>query len=111
MKTNKLIHDNDFCMIASDQFEKDTGVKNGTRVFVVGHRALPEDEHDPYTQRIKFFVHLVEKKHVQFDKGLFLMDPKSLRKVKVKEQHNLTAILEEDVDLAGALIKAEEEDV
>lgn len=99
MKANKLIYNNDFCMIASDKFEAETGVKNGTRVYVVGHKALPEDENDPYTQRIKFFVHLVKDRHVQFDAGLYLMDPKSLRKVKTKEQNNLTAILEADLDV------------
>lgn len=98
MKTNKFIHDKDFCMIASDKFE-DQGIKNGHRVFIVGHRAIAENEHDPYTQRIKFFVHLVDDKHVQFDKGLYVMDPNSLRKVKTREQRNLTEILETDLDL------------
>jgi len=103
MKANKLIYNNDFCMIATDIFEADHGIKNGHRVYVAGHRAIPEDEHDPYTQRIKFFVHLVKDGHVQFDLGLFVMDPKSLRKVKVKEQNKLLAQLELDLDVVSVV--------
>ena len=96
MKNRDLIHDGDFCSIISDKFVEE-GIKVGHRVWVAGHRAIPEDERDPYTQRIKFFVHLVGKdKHVEFGKGLFLMDPRSLRRVNKGEQHKLQVILEED---------------
>lgn len=95
MKTNKLIHDGDFCMITTDKFQ-DEGIKNGHRVFVIGHRAIPEDERDPYTQRIKFFVHLVKDRHVDFEGGVFIMDPRSLKKVSKNEQRNLQSILELD---------------
>lgn len=102
MKNNKLIHDGDFCMIISDKFEEH-GVKVGHRVYVAGHRAIPEDERDPYTQRIKFFVYLVNKeKHVEFDKGLYLMDPKSLKRVNKGEQHKLQAILDEELEANAA---------
>jgi len=104
MKDRKLIHDGDFCSIISDKFE-DQGIKVGHRVWVAGHRAIPEDERDPYTQRIKFFVHLVNKeKHVEFDKGLFIMDPRSLRRVNKGEQHKLQQILDADADQAGPVI-------
>lgn len=96
MKKRDLIFDGDFCMVTTDKFEKE-GVKNGHRVYVVGHKAVPEDERDPYTQRIKFFVHLLDKKHVVPEKGLFVMDPRSLRKVNAGEQKNLQQILQLDV--------------
>lgn len=100
MKNRDLIHDNDFCMVTSDKFVEE-GVKVGQRVFVAGHRAIPEDERDPYTQRIKFFVYLLNKdKHVDFAKGLFLMDPKSLKRVNKGEQHKLLALLEADIEAA-----------
>lgn len=100
MKNRDLIHDNDFCMITSDKFAEE-GIKVGQRVFVAGHRAIPEDERDPYTQRIKFFVYLLDKnKHVDFAKGMFLMDPKSLKRVNKGEQHKLLALLEADIEAA-----------
>jgi hypothetical protein len=52
---NKLILQGDYCLITTDKFEKTEGVKLGQRVYIAGHRALPIGEHDPYTQRIKFF--------------------------------------------------------
>ncbi len=101
MKKRDLIFDGDFCMIATDKFE-DQGIKNGHRVYVVGHKAFAEDERDPYTQRIKFFVHLLDKKHIVPEKGLFVMDPRSLRKVNPGEQKKLKEVLE--IDLAEAEI-------
>lgn len=91
MKTNKFIVDKDFAMVVVDDFEE-YGVKVGHRVFVVGHRAIPEDERDPYTQRIKFFVHLLDGKHVDASR-LYVMDPRSLKKVKKGEQHELEKIM------------------
>jgi hypothetical protein len=96
MKKRDLIFPGDFCMIATDKFA-DQGIKNGHRVYVVGHQAIPEDERDPYTQRIKFFIHLLEDKHVVAEKGLFVMDPRSLRKVNKGEQKKLADILAVDV--------------
>lgn len=82
-----LIRQDDFCEIITDQFEAETGIKKGQRVYIAGHRALPENEEDPYTQRIKFFVHLVVDKLIV--PGLYVMDPRSLRKVSGKEQKKL----------------------
>lgn len=106
MKNNKLIHDGDFCMITSDKFEEH-GVKVGQRVWVAGHRAIPEDERDPYTQRIKFFVHLVKDKHVQTD-GIYIMDPKSLKRVNKGEQHKLQEVF--NVDFSDPMLQEEYED-
>jgi hypothetical protein len=87
-----LIRPNDFCEIITDKF-LDQGVAQGQRVYIAGHRAFPENQEDPYTQRIKFFVHLVVGD--AFDPRLFVMDPRSLRKVKPKEQKKLAAKFKE----------------
>lgn len=105
MNKDDLIRPNDFCEIITDKFEGE-GVKQGQRVFIAGHRAFPESEIDPYTQRIKFFVHLVNKD--EFDPRLFVMDPRSLRKVKKNEQKKLkklfAAWFEEKVPADGEAI-------
>lgn len=90
----KLIHNNDFCEIVTDKFAE-ADVKRGHVVFVAGHKALPEDETDPYTQRIKFLVHLVRDEHVLTDK-IFIMDPRSLQKVASGKQKRLTKIFKQD---------------
>lgn len=95
----KYIRDNDFCEITTDKFEKE-GVKQFTRVYIAGSKALPESADDPYTQRIKFLVHLVKDKHVQFG-PIFLMDPRSLKLVKPNEQKKLAKIMQDDLDAVG----------
>lgn len=106
MKMDDLIRDNDFCEIITDKFEAE-GVKKGTRVYIAGHKAIPEDANDPYTQRVKFFVHLVHNSIVIYEKGLFLMDPRSLRKVKKREQKKLMDKLEAQLVAAEAQMEAE----
>ena len=96
MDTSKLIHTADFCQIVSDKFAEDTGVKRGHIVYVAGLKALPEDENDPYTQRIKFFVNLVSHDgHVDGSK-LYLVDPRSIQKVGKLRQKKLLSIAKAD---------------
>lgn len=102
MDTSKYIRNGDFCQIVSDKFEEH-GVKRNTLVYVVGTKALPMSEEDPYTQRIKMVVHLVDHNlHVIFDK-MYIMDPDSIQKVDENKQKNLTGILELDFDLPEAV--------
>lgn len=94
---NKFIKDNDFCFINTDKFEKEQGVKRGQRVYIAGHRALPISEEDPYTQRIKFLVNLVNDGKVEFV-PIYLMDPDSLKLVGKREQEKLLEKLQEQLD-------------
>jgi len=103
MDTSKYIRNGDFCQIVSDKFEAEHGVKRNTIVYVVGTKALPMSEEDPYTQRIKMIVHIVDHNlHVVFDK-MYIMDPDSLHKVDDSKQRTLTKILEMDFDLPEAV--------
>lgn len=96
MKTSDLIHNGDFCSIVSDKFAGELGVKRGHSVYVAGNKALPESDSDPYTQRIKFFVHLVDHDgHIDTTK-LYLMDPVSIQKVSKSKQKKLMKIAVQD---------------
>lgn len=83
METGNLIRTADFCEVVTDKFTAE-GIKRGNVVYVAGHKALPLAEEDPYTQRIKFFVHLYNEHERTMGKELYLMDPNSLLKVDVK---------------------------
>lgn len=86
----KYIMADDFCEIITDSLEAD-GLKRGSRVYVIGSRALPISEEDPYTQRVKFFSHLLlDAKQMLFDERIFLLDPSSIKQVGKKEQAKLT---------------------
>lgn len=82
---SKYINTGDYCEIVSDKFVNE-GVKRGHIVYVAGHKALPIAENDPYTQRIKFFVNLVNFTGVVMTDKLFLMDADSLLKVSEDRQ-------------------------
>ena len=101
----KLIRPEDFCEIVVDKFVEE-GAPKGTRVYVAGHKALPISEEDPYTQRIKFLVHLVENKHVVFG-PLYIVDPNSIKLVKPNEQKKLAKILGEDIEAVSGDINPE----
>jgi hypothetical protein len=73
----KYIQSGDFCEIVSDKFT-DQGIKRGHVVYVAGHKALPISEEDPYTQRIKFLVHLYNLHDFSMGKEIYLMDPNSI---------------------------------
>ena len=93
-----LIKAEDFCEIVSDNLEKD-GIKRGQRVMIVGSRALPISEEDPYTQRVKFFANiLIDAKTMEFDPRLFLLDPRSVQKLKKKEYDKLKTRFQAIVD-------------
>lgn len=99
----KYIEPLDFVEVVTDKFEEH-GVKRGHIVFVAAVKAFPESENDPYTQRIKMLVHLVKDDHVQYEGGLFIMDPHSLQQVSPLRQRNLTNILAQDTDADNATI-------
>lgn len=86
----KYFQADDFCEIITDSLEKD-GLARGSRVYLIGSRALPISEEDPYTQRVKFFAHLLkDSKQMLFDERMFLLDPISIKKVGKNEQEKLT---------------------
>jgi hypothetical protein len=88
-ETGKFIHNNDFCEITTDKILHEN-MKQGAIVFVVGHKALPISEDDPYTQRIKFFCHLFDNHTYTMSKELYPLDPSSLRKLDQSDQENFT---------------------
>jgi len=94
----KYIREGDFCLMNTDKHD-DIGVKKGQRVYVAGSRALPITEDDPYTQRIKFFCHLIKDGNVTFD-NIYMFDATSLKHVGSLEakklNNNLTKLLEVD---------------
>ena len=96
MNTNKLIHVGDFCVIVTDKFAEEVGVKRNHLVYVAGIKALPIAEEDPYTQRIKFFCHLSEKDGSVDSSKLYIIDPNSIQKVGKARQRVLTKKLKED---------------
>lgn len=87
----KYIQNGDFCEVVTDKFT-DQGVKRGHLVYVAGHKAIPEKEEDPYTQRIKFFVHLYNPIQKTMSKELHLMDPSSILPLP---EHENTQYLEQ----------------
>ena len=92
----RLIKDGDFCEVVSDKFVEH-GTKRGHVVYVAGHKAIPENPEDLYTQRIKLLVHKMDRQgHVLPDEGVYIMDPSSLQKVKQSRQDIFRKILEED---------------
>lgn len=100
MDTSKLIRTGDFCTIVTDKFADDIGVKRGHILYIAGHKALPESDTDPYTQRVKFFAHTVDHEgHVDTSK-LYLVDPVSIQKVTKGKQKALTKIAKKDHDNA-----------
>jgi len=86
----KYIHNGDFCEVVSDKFVEH-GVKRGHLIYVAGHKALPISDEDPYTQRIKFFVHLYNPHEHTMGKELLLMDPNSLSRF---DDEKIKALLE-----------------
>lgn len=92
----KFINDGDFVTINTNKFEKDHGVKKGSLAYIAGHRAFPISEQNPYTQRIKFFVSLVDSDGHVVIRPIYLMDPKSLKLVDDHTAAELNAIFEED---------------
>ncbi len=90
-----LIYPGTFVKLDTNKFKESMGVPRGALLFVAGAKAIPENEDDPYTQRVKFFVHLVgEDGYVNTESGVFLVDPKSVRAIGKKRQEILLAQLE-----------------
>lgn len=82
---NNLIKNSDFCEIVVDHLNHD-GLHRGNIVYVAGHQALPISEEDPYTQRIKFFVHPYDHINKKMVKELFPLDPKSISRLSDERQ-------------------------
>lgn len=91
--TSKFIRTGDFCKLVSDKFE---AVKRGHLLYVAGHKPLPISEEDPYTQRIKFFVHLVSHDGKIDTTKLYLMDANSMQKVSNSKKKQLLEIAKAD---------------
>lgn len=90
---DSLINSLDFVEVVVDKFEEQ-GVKKGDVVFIAGLKAFPTDE-DPYTQRIKFFVHLMEGDYIDVDKGIYVMDPASVLKLPQEKQEYYIGLAKE----------------
>lgn len=101
---DRFIRNGDFCEVVTDKFAVEHGVKRGRLVYVAGHRAFPLSENDPYTQRIKFMVHLLEDDKVKPMLGLFFMDPDSIQKVDEGKQKALTDKMRKDFDDAEGVV-------
>jgi hypothetical protein len=92
---NDLIYPGTFCKLNTNKFKTSMGVPKGTLLFVAGAKAVPEDENDPYTQRVKFLVHLVDDDgDILVEDGVYLVDPKSVRALGKKRQELLIAQME-----------------
>lgn len=92
----KLVYPMTFCTVTTDKFVEN-GLNKGSIVFIAGMRAIPEDESDPYTQRIKCFAHKVAKDgHTLVEEGFFIIDPKNLSPLSEKKSKPLAAMLERD---------------
>jgi hypothetical protein len=74
----KYIKNGDFCFLVTNKFAKTFGMNKGDKVYVAGHKALPISDSDPYTQRIKFFVHTY--KDNKMGQELLLVDPRSIKR-------------------------------
>ncbi len=83
-----LIYPRTFVAINSDAFVEH-GIEKGTIVFVAGTKAVPVSEEDPYTQRVKMFVHILDEEKIDTSSGLFLMDPHSLINISSEENKRL----------------------
>lgn len=91
---DSFIRQGDFCEIVSDKFIHEN-VKRGHYVYVAGLKALPISDNDPYTQRIKCFVHLLNGDHIESFE-IYVMDPDSLQKVNKSKQKKLGKFLKDD---------------
>lgn len=104
--TGKLVFPFDFVRIVVDTLSEH-GLNNGDIVFVTGSKALPVSQEDPYTQRIKLFVQPMEGDNIINDKGIFMIDPKSVERIDDDENkrlyevatHRLSAQVDEQYEL------------
>lgn len=106
---NKFIKDGNFVTINTNKFAKDFGVKKGSLAYIAGHRAFPISEQNPYTQRIKFFVSLLDENEHVVVRPIYLMDPKSLKLVDEVLAHELQLIFEEDFAQSEPVAEAQYE--
>lgn len=69
--------------------DNDVLISNGELLFISGAKAFPLEENDPYTQRVKFFVHKMNGDDIDVEGGLFVVDPFSLVKISKEENERL----------------------
>ena len=81
----ELIRVGNFCEIVTDKFTKEK-IKRGHIVYVAGHKSLPISDEDPYTQRVKFFVHTYDAHDKLMGTELYLIDPNSILPLKASDQ-------------------------
>lgn len=98
---NNLIYPMTFVAINSNAFVEH-GVEKGDIVFVAGTKAVPVSDEDPYTQRVKMFVHILDNEKIDTASGLFLMDPNSLINISAEKNKRL-------YEFNADLFKAKEE--
>jgi len=91
-----LIYPMTFVSVNTDKFEnEEAGVKKGDVLFVVGSRALPLEEHDPYTQRIFMLCQPVVDDYIDTTAKIYIFDPKSLTNLHSEEHDRLYKLAEE----------------
>ena len=78
------IHTMEFVRVTTDKLEGDGLAKNSV-VLVIALKALPVSEEDPWTQRIKLFVHKTVDGYVDQYAGIFVIDPISVEKLSEEE--------------------------
>ena len=78
----------DYVMSGID--DQKTGVKKGDVFIVASVKPVPVSKKDPYTQRLLFLTHKVEETgNVLTEEGMYLFDPKDIKKVGKKRQKEL----------------------
>lgn len=95
--TSRFIRQGDFCEVVTDGL-REYGLKRGHFVFVAGMKAVPEDITDPYTQRMKCWVHPSNKEGEIDMSGFMIVDPRSLDKVSVMRQEAMTEVFHTQVE-------------
>lgn len=91
------IHTMEFVRVTTDKLEGD-GLPAGSIVMVGALKALPVSEEDPWTQRIKLFVHKTENDYVDVAAGIFVIDPTSVEKLSEEENERIYKVNQERAD-------------
>lgn len=91
-----LIYPMTFVSVNTNKFEKEeAGIKKGDVLFVVGSRALPISEDDPYTQRIFIMCQPVVDDYIDTTAQIYILDPLSVDNLHSEEHDRLYKLAEE----------------
>ena len=90
-----MIRSMDFVSITTEALEE-VDMPKGSNALVIGHRAVPEDHNDPYTQRVKLIVHPVDGEGHLDASRVLMIDPRNVEIVEDEVQEKLDQILEQD---------------